>query len=309
METGPGKPTYESSLKARELDDPLDRFFYRKAAFPIAKVLRSTRITPNMVTILSIFVGVGGGVCFYFNSLIINLTGILLLILANLLDCVDGQLARITGIKSRMGRILDGVAGNLWFIIIYFALCFSMLRDGITPWIFAAGAVAGFSNMVQSAMCDYFKNLNLLFLKGTAGSEMDDASMVISKFKGYSWKDNFWQKLFFFFYRNYTVGQESVTPNIQRLKRSLGLEPGKQIPDSIRAFFNSRAKSAILFANFLTFNSRSMVLFPSVLLGVPWIYFIYEIIFLNISLAIALRKHEKLASAVQGMWMCPQMTG
>lgn len=290
--------TYQSSLKSPLIDDYPDRYFYRRAAFPAAKALSSTPVTPNMVTIVSIFVGVAGGICFYPGALKWDLAGAGLLIIANLLDCVDGQLARITGIKSTLGRILDGVAGNLWFIAIYFALCFRMLNDGIPLWIFLAGGLAGFSNMVQSAMCDYFKNLNLLFLKGTAGSELDDAASVVSKFKGYSWRRNFWQKLFFFFYRNYTIGQESVTPEIQRLKHWVSEQPAKQVPESMRNWFNARSWWAIFFTNSLTFNSRSLVLFPAVLLDLPWVYFVYEIVFLNLSLFVALRKHENLAAGV-----------
>lgn len=56
---------------------------------------------------------------FYFDNIIYTICGILLLIFANILDCVDGQLARLTGIKSAIGRILDGFAGDLWFASIY----------------------------------------------------------------------------------------------------------------------------------------------------------------------------------------------
>ena len=39
--------------------------------------------------------------------------------LVNILDGVDGQLDRLTGIKSPIGRIVDGVAGDSWFSCIY----------------------------------------------------------------------------------------------------------------------------------------------------------------------------------------------
>ena len=100
---------YEASLKSIETENKIDRIFYRPIGFRIARMLKGTGITPNMVTVVSIFVGAAVGFFFYHDDLIYNVCGILLLVCANILDCVDGQLARLTGIKSAIGRILDGV--------------------------------------------------------------------------------------------------------------------------------------------------------------------------------------------------------
>ena len=43
---------------------------------------------------------------------------------ADFLDCTDGQLARLTGKKSKMGRILDGLAGFTWFVPIYLGIVY-----------------------------------------------------------------------------------------------------------------------------------------------------------------------------------------
>ena len=75
------------------------------------------------------FLGAGAGICFFFDSyriagldgLYINILGVLLLAWANFYDSADGQLARMTGKKTKLGRILDGAAGDVWYIFIYFA--------------------------------------------------------------------------------------------------------------------------------------------------------------------------------------------
>lgn len=68
----------------------------------------------------------------------------LLLIWANSYDSADGQLARMTGKKTPLGRILDGTAGDCWFIAIYAAICLRLTPEwGIWIWIFAA--ITGFS--------------------------------------------------------------------------------------------------------------------------------------------------------------------
>ena len=126
---------YEASLKSIETENVVDRAFYRPIGFRIARMLRGTGITPNMVTVISIFVGAAVGFMFYHDNLVYNICGILLLVFANILDCVDGQLARLTGIKSAIGRILDGFAGDIWFASIYVGFALRLSHEYGTYWI------------------------------------------------------------------------------------------------------------------------------------------------------------------------------
>ena len=52
---------YEASLKSIETENKIDRIFYRPIGFRIARMLRGTGITPNMITVISIFVGAAVG--------------------------------------------------------------------------------------------------------------------------------------------------------------------------------------------------------------------------------------------------------
>ena len=131
---------YEASLKSIETENKIDRIFYRPIGFRIARMLKGTGITPNMVTVVSIFVGAAVGFFFYHDDLIYNVCGILLLVFANILDCVDGQLARLTGIKSAIGRILDGFAGDICLRVFMslspFVCLMTMERTGSSHWRF-----------------------------------------------------------------------------------------------------------------------------------------------------------------------------
>ena len=129
MEETAKQYTFEDSLKSIETENLLDRIFYRPIGYRIALLLAKTPVTPNTITIISIFIGVFAGVLLSPQNIWINIAGFALLVIANILDCVDGQLARLTGIKSPIGRILDGLAGNLWFISIYIAIALRLSAD------------------------------------------------------------------------------------------------------------------------------------------------------------------------------------
>ena len=173
-------------------------------------------VSPNSITIASIFIGITAGICFYFQSLAINVIGMLLLIWANSYDSADGQLARMTGQKSALGRILDGAAGDFWFIAIYAAICLRLTPEwGI--WIWLLAATTGFFHSKQAAMADYYRNIHLLFLKGKSGGELSTLPQLKENYKKMSWKHDFIYKLFETFYINYTVGQEAWTPKFQHM--------------------------------------------------------------------------------------------
>ena len=120
---------------------------------------------------------------FYFTDLWLNVIGMFLLIWANTYDSADGQLARMTGQFSYIGRILDGACGDIWFITIYASLCLRLTPEwGL--WIWVLAAVAGFCHSKQASVADYYRNFHLFFLKGKKGSELDDSDNVRLEFEG-----------------------------------------------------------------------------------------------------------------------------
>ena len=127
------KEEYQSSLKSMDTEEWFDLHFHRPLGFLWAKLFAKLGVSPNAITIASIFMGVAGGVLLYFGQphlAWLNWIGMLLITWADTFDSADGQLARMTQQYSRMGRILDGVSGDFWFASISFALVFRELHFG-----------------------------------------------------------------------------------------------------------------------------------------------------------------------------------
>lgn len=297
---GEKHPGYKDSLKSMDTEETFDLIFYRPIGYAWAKLAEKLGITPNAITIASIFLGVGAGVAFYFNNIWINILGVVLLVWADSFDSADGQLARLTKQYSRIGRILDGVSGDIWFAAIYVAIC---LRENVTSEFFSAhhwviwvvAVVTGLCHATQAAMADYYRQFHLFFLKGKEGSELDTASMLRERFHQLSWKRNFWQKLTLAFYTNYTVGQEKRTPWMQSLRALLASRYGGEIPQSFRDAFREKSKPLMKYTNILSFNTRSFALFAAILIfRMPWLYFAFELTVLNIVLIYMMHRHEKL---------------
>lgn len=291
---------YMDTLKSMDTEETFDLIFYRPIGYMWALLAKKLGVTPNAITIASIFLGVGAGVCFYFNDIWMNLLGVLLLVWADSFDSADGQLARMTKQYSRIGRILDGLSGDIWFAAIYVAIC---LRENVTSdffmshtWlIWVIAVVTGLCHAVQAAMADYYRQFHLYFLKGEGGSELERASLLWEKFHALSWKQNFWQKLVLAFYTNYTVGQEKRTPWMQKLRNALRERYGNRIPQSFRDDFRALSKPLMKYTNILSFNTRTFALFAAILVfRMPWLYFAFELTVLNILLVYMMVRHEKI---------------
>ena len=291
---------FRESLKSLDTEEWFDLAFYRPIGYRWALMARKLGITPNAITIASIFIGVASGVLFYFSNIWLNLLACLLLMLADSFDSADGQLARMTKQYSRIGRILDGVSGDFWFAAIYVAIC---LRENETsaffssyPWlIWAIAVLTGVFHGVQAAMADYYRQFHLYFLKGEDGSELDTASDLWKKFHALSWKKDFFKKFTLMFYTNYTVGQEKRTPWMQRLRGLLAEKYGNRIPRKFRDEFRAKSKPLMKYTNILSFNTRTFALFAAVLVfRMPWLYFAFELTVLNIILIYMMVRHERI---------------
>ena len=76
-------PSLESTLKSLDTEEFIDIHFYRPIGYQWALFFNKLGVSPNSITIASIFIGIAAGICFYFQSLAINVIGMLLLIWAN----------------------------------------------------------------------------------------------------------------------------------------------------------------------------------------------------------------------------------
>ncbi len=216
------KEDYQRSLKSMDTEEHIDLAFYRPIGFMWARLAARFGVSPNAITIAAIFLGIGAGILFYFPELRLNVIGMLLLVWANSFDSADGQLARLKKQYSRIGRILDGLCGDFWFVTIYLAIVFREIDFssffGDHPWvIWCMACVTGICHTKQAAMADYYRQFHLYFLKGEDGSELDSVSQLRRQLdeSGLTWKKNFWKRLTMSFYLAYTR-QQRLPPRLCR---------------------------------------------------------------------------------------------
>lgn len=292
------KSNISSTFKSAYTEEFFDTIFYRPIGYGIALVCRAVGCTPNSVTIFSILVGMAAGHLFYYQSLLLNITGVVLLIFADALDSADGQLARMTGQKSRYGRILDGFSENLWFLSIYLHLYLRMVNTGASSLLLIIIVVSAISHSFQCAVADYYRNFFTYFIRGKVSSEIDNSVKLKEDYAALSWKSTFWKKLFLRLYLNYTIQQETVSRNALQLYRYAEEKYTTELPEAVTGTFKDKMLPLIKYYNILTSNTRMFVLFVSVLCNAIPLYFFFEIICLNLLLVYVVGKHEKNSKSI-----------
>lgn len=312
---------YRATLKSAETEDWLDLHVIRPFCYYCAVFFAKFDIHPNTVTIWSMVIGAASAWffaqgSFYYGGtmgLIYNLIAIALLMAADILDCTDGQLARLTGKKSRIGRILDGIAGFTWFLPIYVLLVWRFWKHhtiefgwlGIedtpqnaliaTAVVVVLGLIAGFAGMAaQGRLADYYIQVHLFFLKGEKGSELDNSVQQQEIYDQMPKDAPLYERLFQKSYIDYTRKQEQVTPQFQRLLARLREKYGStdNIPPTVREEFRQKSLPVIFWNGLLTFNFRESWLFLFCLLDIPCCHFLFEIIVMGLLYKYVNHRHE-----------------
>jgi phosphatidylglycerophosphate synthase len=315
------KDTIEKTFKSGDTEEWLDVVWTRPIGYQWTRFFNYFDIHPNTVTILSMIIGVASAFFFVHGSfrtegtegLMYNIGAVLLLAWANFYDSADGQLARLTGKKTQLGRILDGAAGDVWFLAIYHALTIRFYFHHtlefqwlgientnhnalIATFVFYAFAwISGIGcHARQCGLSDYYRQIHLFFLKGKAGSEFDSSVQQKRIYEETPWKGNILYKFFLLTYINYTHGQEKQTPQFQRLRQTLKEKYGatENIPQAFRDEFRQLSLPLMKWANILTFNTRAITLYIACLIDFPWLYMLVELTLLTWLYLYMRRTHE-----------------
>ena len=164
------------AYKAYEIEELVDIYFYRRLGYVVAVSARAVHLSPNAVSVLA---GVAGGIG---GALIASprlaWIGVALMVLHGIIDSADGQLARMTGQTSELGRILDGLAGYVTYIAMYIAIVVLVHdRWGLAAAL-AAAFVSGSFTALQAQMYDYHRTAYAAYaIKGRLPTELTQPSV------------------------------------------------------------------------------------------------------------------------------------
>lgn len=282
-----------SASRPRELQDPLNFYFYHPLARRLARLLAPTPVSPNMVSVLSLLSLIAAAFAFTRMPWPQNaLTGLLFMLLWHIVDGADGDLARMTGRASATGELVDGVCDYAGNVFMYFA--FAFLADDVWgAWAWILAVAAGASHIVQTNHAETQRRLYLWRAYGVPwlrnAKAEDDAVFERSS----SW----FTRYFGFWAVGYLWLSERMTPQANPIDRALAAaagDPGEAA--RIRAMVRESYAPTMWLPMLLGANPKTFLIAGAILAGSPVWFFLAMIGPVNLILIASILHFRRLGA-------------
>lgn len=146
-----------------ELDGYVDLYFNRVLARPLTRLFLLLGFSPNLITFLSIGLGLVSALCFAMGSYAAALLGAVLLQITAVVDCCDGDVARATLSESEFGAQLDIIGDNVVHMAVFGGIAYGLYRagaEGAEAWLpVSLGAAAIFGTAMAVLLVRRVKRL------------------------------------------------------------------------------------------------------------------------------------------------------
>lgn len=287
LQYGRARLGHEQGGKPTAIDEWWDTYVNRPLAGVLVRGVANTAVTPNQLTVLSATCGVGAAWCVSRGQGNWLVLGGVLLMACMIFDCADGQLARLRGGGSFIGRMMDGYADWLTATSLHFGLWgfffangFNLLGREFTGAFstFLPALAAGASMALHSMLYDFYKNRYL----GLTGDGENDTHTPEEVRERLDAAGSLGERAYLWFYWLYCKTQSSVAkdergdgqpvdPRLARIRRHyLGREMRLLGPVGPTLHLVAFAVSAVLAGYFGW--------------GI-YVYFTFSVVFANVYLA------------------------
>jgi phosphatidylglycerophosphate synthase len=133
----------------------VDTYFNRKISAMLSRLFLAVNLSPNAVTLLSIAIGLAAAALFGKGGYAAGVVGALLFQLSAIVDCCDGEVARLTFTESKWGERLDLIGDNIVHMALFAGIAWGAFTQsaraaGSPSWyLLALGAAAIGANVLS----------------------------------------------------------------------------------------------------------------------------------------------------------------
>ena len=159
------------SQEKKDEDGVWSTFFLRPLSVPLTWIALRFGMSANGVSWASAGIALVGGVLFGMTGFRLPLAGILLLNLFSVLDCVDGNVARVTGTAGPWGGWSDAVVGFIAYTVIFLGSgVYVYLRSDWWP-VLLITAVTSSANLLARVAYQKYKTIEPGSAQGSVSFE------------------------------------------------------------------------------------------------------------------------------------------
>jgi phosphatidylglycerophosphate synthase len=134
------------------LDGWVDRYLNRQLSPWFSRQFLRMPLTPNHVTFIACTIGLLAAISFAHGSWLSGVMGAMLLQWSAVIDCCDGEVARLKFLESTSGYYLDIVCDNLVHVAVFVGVAWSGYQALAQIHVLLLGGLAAFGTMMGLVM-------------------------------------------------------------------------------------------------------------------------------------------------------------
>lgn len=271
---------YKKSLKIIAAEEFFDLILFRPLAFVLVKGIAFTPVTPNQLTFISIIFFLAAGVAISTGRADAVFAAGLLIGIGNVLDCADGQLARVKKTGSDYGRILDGIGDYVSAVALFIGIGMwgISLSYDVTLW-WSIIIITGITYGWQASLVDYYRNEFVSYVEGKqdfTADEIEKSRDRLKKIKDV--KGERFNRFILSSYIFYSLIQIKMQPKQNKIDMSLSEQYVKNNSFLLRLWcFNGTATPKLIAVICCFFNRLDIFIAYVLVFGTLWTLFLLVI--------------------------------
>jgi phosphatidylglycerophosphate synthase len=133
-------------------DGWVDRHLNRQLSPWCSRQLLRLPVTPNQVTLVACAIGLLAALCFAHGSWASGVLGALLLQWSAVIDCCDGEVARLKFLESTSGYYLDLTCDNIVHVAVFIGIAWAGYQQLAQTHVLLLGGLAAFGTLMGFIM-------------------------------------------------------------------------------------------------------------------------------------------------------------
>jgi phosphatidylglycerophosphate synthase len=267
-----------AAKRTGEIEEPSNRLLIHPVSRALVTRFARWGVSPNAVSLVGLGFGAGAALAYArYDEWEMVLLGFALMIGWHVMDGADGQLARLTGKTSEIGRVLDGACDHGTFVLVYVSLAAASALV-LGSWVWIVAVLAGVSHAVQASAYEAQRQSYDLWVHGKASGRIPSPEEVRRSQRGARGVARVLGPLHLLYARLQHCTSAAAAP----LRR--GLEAARQESGGVafvREAYRETQRSGVRRWNLLCSNYRTVAIAVACLAGSPVYFFVFEAVVLN----------------------------
>lgn len=280
----------EPVRRRSEIEDPTNLYFVHLLSNRLVPLCARLGVPPNVVSLTGMACGLLAGLAYYrVGDTRFTIVGFVLMIGWHVMDGVDGQLARLTGSQSQLGKILDGICDYVTFTAVYVGLALAASRQ-LGGWVWGVVVLAGLCHAVQSAIYETQRQDYNLFCRGDVAEQQPHLRQGAADRVGATPTRRLAARLDRAYQRLQRLALVPDGPS--RAVLAASVDPRDRSAAAVRLLYRETFAPAVRRWSVMSANMHTLAIFLFALADRPVLYFVWEIVGLSVLSMLLLHRQD-----------------